>query len=192
MKNFFLKMPFIFLLIFNFLPINSFLPETIATISLLKYGGAISVAALGGHFIKKDIFKGLNISCKPYPRVNPYDSFEHIPQAHMNPVVADAVRNEVIKKEEKFNLLGKIKSKFFIKKEQNFYQKNEFFQENRSNLKQSYVHAQQAYGFFPKINNNYYYKQGNEEFWKGLALGSFFTGNSSLFLVLMLQKKDKN
>lgn len=182
------KMSLSFLLVLSVLDTKvtkSLLPETIATTTLLKYGGTFVAAALGGRCIVQGATKfsqKFNMQIPKYPDTEFYTITESSDNEFKNIVTKNMVYAASIK-QDFFNRIKQIvASETIEEKPNNSYQKSssqEGFDQNSWTMhhwNQTNVNAQQARGFMPKINNTYYYHSGNESFWKGFSAGTFLTG----------------
>jgi len=174
--------------VFNVATIKPILPETIATATLLKYGGLASLAAIGGRYLGFEMKK---VATKFQLDFNTYPNFEYFDDSQL--------KNEqrVTNQQQAYlqvSFLQKIKDAMFMPKEQEIpgsrfsSRSAETTHDSKNyNWSQTNIHAQQARGLFSRVNNYHYYSDKGD-FWKGATVGSFVTGTTSMYLVLKLKK----
>lgn len=190
-NNFF----WIFFFSFSFyFSVESILPEVIATTTLLKYAGITAAVAVGGRYIAttvKEVSQFYQMHFKKIPQSEFYnESFDSGSVAFNSDIQGPILRTELGK-----SLFTKIKDIVCLKKEQQ-YQHQSFYADSTSSSSdgkkaywnQTNIRAQQARGFFPKVNNYHYYSDSGD-FWKGATAGSFVTGTTCFYLVVK-HKKD--
>ncbi len=183
----------LFIIFFMYAPIQPILPETIATTTLLKCGGVAAAAALGGRYVTlatREISQFYQMRFRKIPQAEFYNDFLYGDQAKDN-----NFKESVVTTESEKSLFTKIKEIVLFRKEQQHQGRpfqangtNSSSDGNKTCWSQANFHAQQARGFFPKVNN-YHYHSDNGDFWKGATVGSFVTGTTCFYLVLK-HKKD--
>jgi len=174
--------------IFNISTIKPILPETIATATLLKYGGLVSLAAIGGRYLGFEMKK---VATKIQLDFNKYPNFEYLDDSQLKS--AQSLTNQQ-QTDSQIHFLQKIKDAVGISKVKEI-PGSKFSSESASNMRdsknynwsQTNIHAQQARGLFPKVNNYHYYSDKGD-FWKGATIGSFVTGTTSMYLVLKAKR----
>ncbi len=173
----------LFLLSMTFISTKPLLPETIATATLLKATGITSCLAVGGRIVFKAFNQIDQIHVKTLPQAEFCCSEEKDPSQQF-----------VVKANPKQSLLQKIKNSFIFgskvsKTKQSYEQDTKSPKDNdtKNYWNQTYIQAQQARGFLPKINNHYY-QADTGDFWKGATAGVFVTSMSSMYLILKLKK----
>ncbi|MBI2344554.1 hypothetical protein HYV10_00580 [Candidatus Dependentiae bacterium] len=172
------------------------LPETIATVTLLKCGG-VAIAGIIGRYVvlgAKNTIETFQIRMDRYPSLDSCGDIES--DKNEVRVANDSKIVGLVKIKD--DLLQKVKNSIFTDRQKadlNDQKKEANAQtwgmahdtKTAYSWSQSNIHAQQARGFLPKINN-YYYHSSKEDFWKGIAIGSFLTGTTSFYLVLKIKK----
>lgn len=177
--------------------IKPIIPETIATATLIKYGGLGAAVAIGGRYVAtatKELSQNFNMRLNTYPNSEFYTREQCNPSEYQY----SKIKEVSTKSEPEVNWFKKVKdmvgSKYNkqqkFKEEIRFDRTNDMHSEELNSYHQTYIHAQQARGLFPKINNYYYPKDhvSAKSFWQGVTAGSFITGMTSLYLVLKVKK----
>jgi hypothetical protein len=191
-KKFFLTLFFVFSTYFSTEPI---LPETIATITLLKCGAGATGIALAGRYIATSV-KGFSEYNQAYVKRIPQFECCHDSSDGLIGSPNRDIQGPILKTELGRNLLANVKDIVFSKKDQHQSfsadSAHNSFDPKSACWNQTNVHAQQARGFFAKVNNNYYSNKhtfDKASFFLGTTIGSFITGMTCFHLVVK-HKKD--
>lgn len=185
----------LFCIVFTYFSIQSILPETIATATLLKYGGAATALAVGGRCVTLAA-KEISQLYQTRFRKTAQAEFCNDSSSSDGETKNNIVQESIVKVEAEKSLLKKIKDIVLCNKDQQYQQQsfqadethNSSADQKTTYWTQTNVHAQQARGFFPRVNNYHYHSsQGN--FWQGATVGSFVTGTTCFYLVVK-NKKD--